>query len=504
MASDAPKPTVGQGQHEKADRLDTPMAGPAAIQGGVVRVLGYIVGVLLTIGSAALLFRHLGVADAGRYVTVLSLVTIAGGISDLGLTTIGIRELSVRDRESRERFVRTLLGLRTTLTGVGLVTMVVFTVLAGYPSEVVVGTALAGLGLLVLNIQGTLSAGLIAQLRLGWVTLAELLRQVLTVICIVALVLGGASLLPFLAVPIPASLAALALTAILIRREMPLMPSFVWAEWRGLFREVIPFAAASTLGIIYFRIAIVLLSLISTSQQTGYFGASFRIVEVLVVVPQLLVSGAFPIFARAARDDHQRLAYGVQRVFEASVVGGFGIGLVLILGAPVAIDIVAGPAFGPSIGILQIQAVALTAIFVNVAWAYALLSLRRYRAIVWLSLVGVLLNAVSVSIFGSMYGARGAAWATMGVDVVQTILVGITLASVSSTLRPSLSVVPRVLFAAAAAGALAFIPGLAPVPLVLMAIVVYAALVIRLRAVPPEIVVEARRGARTLAAALGR
>jgi len=59
--------------------LDTPDAGPAAIRGAGLRVVSYGAGTLLSVGSAALLFRHLGVSDSGRYVTVLSLVTIVAG-----------------------------------------------------------------------------------------------------------------------------------------------------------------------------------------------------------------------------------------------------------------------------------------------------------------------------------------------------------------------------------------------------------------------------------------
>src|SRR3954471_16981187 len=107
MGADADSP------REAGDLLDTPLAGPAAIQGGALRVGGYVLGVLLSVGSAALLFRHLGVDDAGRYVTALSLVTIAGGLSDLGLTAIAIRELTVRDPQARHRFTRNLLGMRS-------------------------------------------------------------------------------------------------------------------------------------------------------------------------------------------------------------------------------------------------------------------------------------------------------------------------------------------------------------------------------------------------------
>src|SRR4051794_2791879 len=121
MASDAAAPASSATQAQ--DLLDTPDAGPAAIRGGAVRATGYLAGVVLSIGSAALLFRHLGVVDAGQYVTALSLVTIAGGLSDLGLNTIGIRELTVRDPGSRHAFVRNLLGLRTALTALGVAGM---------------------------------------------------------------------------------------------------------------------------------------------------------------------------------------------------------------------------------------------------------------------------------------------------------------------------------------------------------------------------------------------
>jgi len=237
----------------------------------------------------------------------------------------------------------------------------------------------------------------------------------------------------------------------------------------------------------------VLLSLVSTTEQTGYFSASFRMLEVLVAVPALLVSAAFPIFSRAARDDHARLAYGVQRTFEASLVLGAGVGLALVLGAPIAIDIVAGPDFEPSVGLLRIQAIALVAVFVNVAWVYALLSLQRYREILLVSLLGLVLNVTSVLVFGTLYGARGAAWATTGVDVVQTVVVGVCLGRVNSLLRPDLAVVPRVALAAGAGGSLALVPGLPTVALVMLAGAVYVGLALVLRAVPDELVVELRR-----------
>ena len=45
-------------------------AAAAAARGGLLRAGGYVVGQGMSVAAAALLFRHLGVADAGRYITV--------------------------------------------------------------------------------------------------------------------------------------------------------------------------------------------------------------------------------------------------------------------------------------------------------------------------------------------------------------------------------------------------------------------------------------------------
>jgi O-antigen/teichoic acid export membrane protein len=478
---------------EPRDLLDTPDAGPAAIRGGALRIAGYGAGVLLSVGSAALLFRHLGVEDGGRYVTVLALVSIVQGLTDVGLTSIGVREVAVREGEDRRRLVRSVIGLRIVLTSLGVVAAVGFAALAGYGSTLVVGTALAGIGLVIQNLQSTLGVALLVDLRLGWVTLLEFVRQVLVVVLIVTLVVAGAELLPFLAIPIPSAFVVLVMTAVLVRRDIPMTPSFAAAEWRVLMADILPYAAATGVAAIYFRLAIVMLSLISTAKETGYFGASFRVVEVLVVIPALIVTGAFPIFARAARDDHDRLAYGVQRMFEASALLGGWIALALVLGAGFIIDVVAGPDFAPAAAVLRIQAVTVMVMFVMVSWSYALLSLRRHREILVITVVGLVINATLVAILGSSDGARGAAVATLVADLTSVVLAGLYLARTSPAMRPDLRVVPRMAIALAAGASVVLVPGVPDVVAMAVGALVYVAVLLALHAVPEEVLVELRR-----------
>jgi hypothetical protein len=80
----------------------------------------------------------------------------------------------------------------------------------------------------------------------------------------------------------------------------------------------------------------------------------------------------------------------------------------------------------------------------------------------------------------------------MAVDIFQTALVGVALGRADPRLRPSLARMPRVLAAGAVAAALAFVPSVPAIVLAAAAGVVYVGLALLLRAVPDEVIVEAR------------
>jgi len=484
-------PAVSSPEH--TDILDTTHAGPAAIRGGVLRVAGYGAGILLTTVSAALLFRHLGVADGGRYVTVMAIVTIASGLVDFGLATIGVRELAVRHATEHAEIFRNLLGLRIVLSFAGLAAAIAFVAVAGYPKEMVAGTVLAGIGMFIASAQTTIGTPLMVKLRLGWVTTLELVRQAIVAVTIVVLVLAGAGLVVLLASPIPAAVVVLVATVVLIRTEVPVRPSFQVRSWGAVLREMLPFAAATAVNAVYFRASLILLSLIASARETGYFAAPFRVIEVLLLVPNIIVGAAFPIFARAAHGDRERLAYATQRVFEACVVAGGWLAVTLIAGAPFVIEVIAGSDFAPSADVLRIQATALMVTFSGASFFYALLSLRRHGVLLALTLGALAVNLALVGILGSADGARGAAVGVLCAEVVLVTLGGVAISRADSRLRPSLVVIPRVVPAVAAAFAVLLVPGVPDWVAMLWAAAVFPVVALVARAVPAEVIVEARR-----------
>jgi O-antigen/teichoic acid export membrane protein len=492
MATSPAAPLPADAVPASPDMLDSVAAGSAAIRGGAVRIVGYAAGLLISVVSTALLFRHLGRVDTGQYSLAVALVAIVAGLSDLGLTAIGVRELSIRTHEDRDRLARNLLGLRIVLSGLGALAITGFAALAGYGATLVIGVALAGVGLVLQSCQSTLALALISDLRLGWVTAFEFMRAFLTSMLIIALVIGGAHLLAFLSVSIPVGVIVLAMNAWIVRGRIPLKPAFNRSEWWVVIRDVLPFSAAVAAGTLYFYMAVVIVSLLANADQLSYFGVSTRVIQVLIVIPGLVVGAAFPIFSRAARDDRARLAYALERVFEVNLMLGVLVALCLAIGSSIVIRVIGGPQFVPAASVLAIQGIGLGANVCGAVWSYGLLSLGRYRVIMIINLLALLGGALLIAVLVSVDGARGAAMATATAEILLAVSCGFALARVDSSLKPSLRVVPAVVLATslAVASTLIALPVLASVAL---AGVIYLLALLALGAVPRELLEQVLR-----------
>jgi O-antigen/teichoic acid export membrane protein len=466
--------------------LDTPAAGPAAVRGGVLQSVGWVAGTIVGVASGALLYRHLGVDDTGRYSLVIAMVAIVAGVSDLGLGAIGVRELSVRSGTARDGIARNLLGIRLVVGVLGVLIIILFSLVAGYGTTVTLGVVLAGLGLIIASSQSMLISSLVSELRLGWVAAFSFLRNALAAALIVALILVGAHLLAFLAIAIPVSIVLLISNIPVSYGTVPLLPAFELSRWKALVRDVLPYSIAVTAATLYAYVAVLLVSLLASSKTLGYFSVSMRVVQVLLLMPGLAIGSAFPIFARAARDDRARLAYALGRVFEVSLLAGVFVALCLAIGASLAIKVVGGAEFGPAASLLAIMGVGLGASFVGAVWANGLLSLHRYREILIVSLVALSLGGVLIAVLVVVDGAEGAAIATAAGEFVLAAVSGLVLWRVDPSLRPSWRIVPGVALAAllAALSTLVALPVLVSVSL---AAAIYVAVVLVLGLVPKEL-----------------
>lgn len=471
---------------EAADVLDTGEAGRRVLVGGVLRVGGFVVGVGASVIAAAFVTRHLGPANYGRYQSVVALVTIVQIVTDLGMTTLGLREYVQRGPEARDRFMRVLLGLRLFMTVVGVGIMALAALALGYDNAMIAGAAAMGVGVIVAVVAGTVGIPLAAELRMVAVTSLDLARQVVTAVLFIVLVAFGSGIVGFLAVTIPAYGVVLVGTLVLLRGRAPLRPIVDARQWLALVRPTVTFALATATGAMYVYTAQVLIELVASHRETGLFGASFRVYIIMASVPGVLVTTAFPLLSRAARDDRRRLAYATQRLFEGTAILGGAALTACILGAAPVIAVVAGDEFRDAAPVLRVQGAALALTFVLATWGFTLLALHRHRQMVLANLVALVVSATTVLLLADAHGALGAAFGTLLGEIALATGYLLGLAGGDAQMRPQMTrawrIVPAVLLGLAC--------GLLPVPAAvatILGLVVYGAVLLASGAVPEEV-----------------
>jgi len=471
---------------EDVDLLRSADVGPIVVRGGALRGIGYIAGLLLVAGGSVLLLRYLGVADFGRYVTVMALIGIVSGVSDAGLTAIGAREMSIAPQEERPDLLAHLISLRLVLTPLGVAAATLFAVIAGYNHTMVYGTILAGIGLVLVSTQATLMLPLAVGLKYVRLTVAELIKQTVTVAGIAVLVLAGTSLLPFFTLQIVVGLVVVLSTPLIVGKNWWHRPRANRARLRMLVREALPMATALALNVIYYRTLVIIASLIATAVETGYVATSFRIFEILLGVPTIVMQAALPVLSAAADEGGPRMRYVLQRMTEVGLAASACLAVLMVFLARPVIDVLGGHQYLGAASVLRIQGFSLIGLFLGQAWMLGLVSIRRQRDVAVANAVAlVFVLGLGVGLIPWL-GADGAGVAAVAAETLLSTILLVMLWRQGQA--PQLGFAWKVVLASLLALAPLLIPGLPEAIGAVIAGVIFAAVAWVTRLLPPEVI----------------
>jgi O-antigen/teichoic acid export membrane protein len=197
--------------------------------------------------------------------------------------------------------------------------------------------------------------------------------------------------------------------------------------------------------------------------QIGYFAISFRIMEVLVGIPGMILVPVFPILARAEATDPERFARVSGRLFELALLAATWIVVCVEVGAPFAIHVLAANKADPAIAVLRIQGLSLIGNFMAMACGLPLLTARHYRPVVIANLLALMTSATVTAVLSPSIGARGGAIAVVCGETGLALISALLLSRKLPDVRLPLSAIP---LAALAGGAAVAVGLLLPIPAV--------------------------------------
>ena len=381
--------------------------GDRVILGGTQRGAALALSSVLGAAGAVIVLRHLGVSTVGRYGTVMSLIGMVYGLSDLGLTVTGVRELALCDTaEQQKTLLSHILGIRIVITALAVGIAIAFSASVGYPSAMVIGTAVAGAGVILQSAQAAIVLPLSVRMRNGALAVNQLLQQFALLLGFaLAAVLGG-EIVAFCAVQILVGAVLLSAVPWLLGRNAIARPRISSEHTYAVIRTGLPIAVASVVGVLYVRVLVILMSLLTDrTQQVGYFVTSSRVVEVAAGIPVLVIGVMLPVATAVARFEQQRLAYMTGRLAQFMLLAGVAASLLLWTLAPTILRVAGGPQYVGGTPVLQVQGFALITVFLGASWQTALIAMGQFR---WLAcaLGGGLLALVCSRAILSFHSSR--------------------------------------------------------------------------------------------------
>jgi O-antigen/teichoic acid export membrane protein len=385
-------------------------------QNTIIQVIGKAVAVLFGIAVISLLTRHLGKSGFGAYTTVVSFVQFFGTLADLGLYIVTVKKISEHNGDTARVF-NNIFTLRVFSALVFVVLVPCAVLLFPYPNEVKVGVAIVSAINFFLTLTQVLTGVFQKELAMVRASIAEVAGKAVFFGLIAWLVTRGASLNWFLGALVFGSAIQCVLLLFFVVRYQRIQFAFDWDIWRQVLSESWPVAISVALNLIYFRADTIILSLFHSQATVGVYGASYKVLEVLVAIPAIFAGLIMPIATRhASANNSEGFQSTLQKGFDFLATIGLPIVAgVFVLARPI-MTFIAGREFAVSGPILQVLVFAVGIIFLGTLFGYTVVSVNRQRDMIKFYFAVAVFSLIGYFVFIPPFSVWGAAGMTVATE----------------------------------------------------------------------------------------
>jgi len=355
----------------------------------------------------------------GRYAIAFALITIFGLVSEMGISTLALREMAMHPaREARTLGVALWAELLTSI--VTSVAMFPIALILGYSAGVL---ALLGIGAGIILFQGLSAAidvAFQARRRLIYAAVSSVIQTTVTVAVGFALVAKGVGPAALLTAVLVGYAAAVPAALLLLLRRLRIRPILrdSWRQVLGFVRIASPIAITGGMTIIYDRIDVLMLSKLDGTRAVAVYSVPLTILQYSMILPAIVATAFFPLLAEVLRSAPAaaRDAFGL--LFRAFVLTSVSIAIVLTVGGETLLVTLFGARYRASAGPLAILAWSVVLGFLNYLLWYSLLAAYRERAKLKIMLVGLGLNVALNAALIPTLGPSGAAISLIATDLL--------------------------------------------------------------------------------------
>lgn len=336
--------------------------------------------------------RYLGSVDYGRLYLAMSVTVIFEIIIDFGGRYSVTKDIS-RSRDNAAQILTNALAIRVVLWIAVMAALIGFMYIAGYPENVRMLIVIFGFAMLNESARKVLYSGYQGFELMKYPALGNIAERVFTMVFGVAALLLGAEVYLVALILVAGQVLNFVICARNARAIIPKRPPIDWKSGVASLREAVPYFLWSIFGIIYYRVDAVMLSLMTSDEVVGWYGAAYRFFDVLMFLPSIFSIAVLPVMSRLWKQEQSTMALTTRKSVEYIVFAAIPVSISIFFFSNNIIELFFGiEEYVQSVRVLQIFAAGLMLVYVDIILGTAILASDKQRAWSVTAFFAVLLN----------------------------------------------------------------------------------------------------------------
>ncbi len=372
-----------------------------------------------------LIARYLGSEGFGRFSFIFAFVSLFAIISDAGLSTLTTREIA-KNKKLVRKFISNIAILKVLL---GSVTFGLVILIGHFIGETVESRWLVYLfGIyIVINSFNEFFIGVFRAFEMmQYETISKIIQGLALLTLGASVIILNYSVYWIVISYIIASLITLVITLILVNKKI----TTFWAKidlgfWKNLLRMSWPFAGAGLLSLINFNFDQVLLGVYNYMIELGNYVASYKIINLLILIISFFLISLFPVFSRIRNKN--KLIDIIKKVYWLLIPFGVIVVFLVTLFSRQITMLIFGSGYSLSPVFLRILVWSFFLILLRLP-AATVLSARGFQNKVFLILIFSAISNITLNvIFIPLYGAFVAPITTIVSESMNLMLTNFTM-----------------------------------------------------------------------------
>jgi len=368
-------------------------------------IAGFLVGVWVA--------RYLGPEKFGLFSYALAFVALFQGIAKLGLDGIIVRDL-VKEPEKTLVYLGTSFWLKILGGAVAFLVIAVISYLTADNFETFLFINIVSAGLIFQSFE-VIDFYYQATVQAKYISIRKIIQLILLSCIKIYLVLIKAGLIWFVVVTLFDAISLSIFTYVIYKKQG--LPSFFKCFDRGLGRKLIkdgfPLLLSSIAVMVYMRIDQVMIKNMLGDREVGLYSASVKLVEIWYFIPMVITSSLFPAIINAKKISEKVYNDRLRKLFVSMIVLSFVISLKIAIFADYIVYFLYSESYKEASSILRISIWASIFVFIGVATSQWFLAENLQKLSLYRTIYGAIINVILNLFLIPIFGARGAALATV-------------------------------------------------------------------------------------------